>query len=62
MQEKNLRTAVGRKEKGVISDPGSEFILLLPGGVLNRTYVTYKNLYISLFLITIFGPTYYGPP
>ena len=32
------------------------------GIILNRTYGTYKNLYISLFLITTFGPTYYGPP
>ena len=29
---------------------------------LNRTYGTHKNLYISLFLSTIFGPIYYGPP
>ena len=26
------------------------------GGLLNRTYGTYKNLYISLVLLTIFGP------
>ena len=29
---------------------------------VNRTYGTHKKLYISLFLLTIFGPTYYGPP
>ena len=36
---------------------------LFTGGhtVENRTYGTYKNLYISLFLPTIFGPNYYDP-
>ena len=29
---------------------------------MNRTYATYKHLYISLFLLTIFGPIYHGPP
>ena len=32
------------------------------GTIVNRTYGTYKNLYISLFLLTIFGPIYYRPP
>ena len=32
------------------------------GAILNRTYGTYKNLYISLFLLTIVCPIYYGPP
>ena len=32
------------------------------GHILNRTYGTHKNLYISLFLPTKFGPIYYGPP
>ena len=35
---------------------------LLRGTIANRTYVTHKNLYISLFLQTIFGPINYGPP
>ena len=35
---------------------------LLRGNVLNRTYGRDKNLYISLFLLTMFGPIYYGPP
>lgn len=30
--------------------------------IVNRTYGTHKNLYIYLFLLTIFGPIYYGPP
>ena len=34
---------------------------LLRGTLLNRTYGLYKNLYISLFLLTIFGPVYYDP-
>ena len=36
--------------------------ILLRGTILNRTYGTDKKLYISLFLPTIFGPIYYGPP
>ena len=35
---------------------------VLRGTILNRTYSTHKNLYISLFLLTIYGPIYYGPP
>ena len=35
---------------------------LLRGIMVNRTYGTHKNLYISLFSLTIFGPIYYGPP
>ena len=36
--------------------------LLITGVILNRTYDTHKNLHISLFLLEIFGPIYYGPP
>ena len=36
--------------------------LPMRGTILNRTHGTHKNLYISLFLLTIFGPIYYGPP
>ena len=35
---------------------------LLRGSIVNRTYGEHKNLYISLFLLAIFGPVYYGPP
>ena len=35
---------------------------VLRGTILNRTYGTYKILCISLFLLTMFGPIYYGPP
>jgi len=36
---------------------------LLRGAIVNRTYGTDKDLlYIYLFLLTIFGPIYYGPP
>ena len=41
------------------------FLLLLKGGhskYQGRTYRTHKNLYNYLFLLTIFGPIYYGPP
>ena len=37
-------------------------VLLLRGTIVNRTYGTHKNLNISLFLLTIFGPVNYGPP
>ena len=36
--------------------------VLLRGGIVNRTYDRYKNLYISLFLQAIFGPIYNGFP
>ena len=36
--------------------------LLLRGTIVNRTYCTHKNLYVLLFLPTIFGPVKYGPP
>ena len=34
---------------------------ILRGTILNRTYGRHKNLHISLFLPTRFGPIYYGP-
>ena len=34
----------------------------ITGSLINRTYGGHKNLYINIFLITIFGPTYYRPP
>ena len=37
-------------------------IILLRGNIVNRTCGTHKNLYIYLFLRTIFGPIYDGPP
>ena len=40
----------------------THWCILLRGAILNRTYVKHKNLYISLFLLTIVGPIYYGPP
>ena len=38
--------------------------LLLRGTytILNRIHGTHKNLYTSLFFLTMFGPIYYGPP
>ena len=36
--------------------------LVLRGTLVNRTYGGHKNLHIYLFLLTIFGPTYYRPP
>ena len=36
--------------------------VLIRGTILNGAYGTDKNLYISLFLLTIFGPIYCCPP
>ena len=36
--------------------------VLLRGTIVNRTYGTLKNLYISLFVFTIFSPIYYDGP
>ena len=38
------------------------YILLLRGIIVNRTYGIHKNLFISPFSPTIFGPINYGPP
>ena len=35
---------------------------VLLGAIVNRTYGTHKHLHTSLFLLTIFGPIYYGSP
>ena len=37
-------------------------MVLLRGTLVNRTYGGPKNLYIHLFLLTMFGPIYYRPP
>ena len=37
-------------------------LVLLPGAILNRTYGTHRNLKMSLFLLTLFGPIYHDPP
>ena len=36
--------------------------VLLRWTIVNRTYGTHKKQYIYVFFLTIFGPTYYGPP
>ena len=48
---------VARWEPCILHD-----LVLLRGAIVNRTYGIYKNLYISPFLLTIFGPINYGPP
>ena len=35
-------------------------ITLLRGAIVKRTYGTHENLYISLFVLTIFGSSYYS--
>ena len=35
---------------------------ILRGTIVNGTYGIHKNLYISSFLLTLFGPLNYGPP
>ena len=37
------------------------YFYYLRGTMVNRTYGTHKNLHIYLFLLTIFGPIYFGP-
>ena len=37
-------------------------LLILRGTIVNRTYGIHKYLYISPFLLTIFGPINYVPP
>ena len=37
-------------------------VAVLRGATVNRTSGTHKKLPISLFVLTIFGPIYYGPP
>ena len=37
-------------------------LMLLRGAIFIKTYGTHKNLYVSMFSRTIFGPIYYGPP
>ena len=44
------------------SDDNNYLVYLLRGAILNRMYGTDKNLYIFLFLPTVFGLSYYGPP
>ena len=39
-----------------------KFGTLVRGTIVNRTYGTSKNLCSYLFLVTIGGPVYYGPP
>ena len=37
-------------------------VALLRGAIVNRTYGTHKNLSISLFLQTVYGPVYSRSP
>ena len=39
-----------------------KYELIFLGTLVNTTYGTHKNHYISLFLLPIFGPIYYSPP
>ena len=43
-------------------DPAAYQFVLSRGAIINRTYGTHKKLYISLVLLTVFGPINYGPP
>ena len=40
----------------------SNAIFLFRGTIVKRTYGTHKNLYIKIFLLTIFGPISYALP
>ena len=37
-------------------------VVVLRGTIVYRTYRARKHLYISLFLLTVFGLIYYAPP
>ena len=54
--------AVGAVPMAVVAVVKVKQYVLLRETILNRTYGTHKNLYISIFLRTVFGPIYYGPP
>ena len=56
------RLVGGLAHTGTIKE--GPFLLYIPlrGTIVNRTYGTHKHLYINLFLLTMLGPVYYGPP
>ena len=41
---------------GVSSSAGTRYTLLIRETIVNRTYGTHKNLYTSLYFLTIFDP------
>ena len=51
-----------RRNSTVIAPSGNKRTTVLRGTIVNRTYGTHKNRYISLFLLTIVGIINYGPP
>ena len=51
-----------QEPKLVVSPYSRSHVALLRGAIVNRTYDTYRNLYIKLLSIKLFGPIYYGPP
>ena len=38
-----------------------ELLVVLRGTIIIRTFDQHKNLYITVFLLTVFGPDYYVP-
>ena len=50
------------KDAGGVSTREQPVQPLLREAIVNRTYGRRANPYIHLFLISIFGPIYYGPP
>ena len=58
----NVRKKIWKHTRREIFVPFRIYLfVLIRGTILNRTYGTHKNQYISLFLPTIFGPIYCGP-
>ena len=55
-------TKINRNDKNEKRNGTNYETKLLRGIIVNRAYVTHKNLYIQAFLLTIFGPINYGPP
>ena len=62
----HVRDACGVSRIHVLVFPVSRInVVVFPLGglyIVNTTYGTLKNLYIYLFLLTIFGPIYCCPP
>ena len=64
-----FQSDLGRTYRGITTSsfriaavPRYAHVQYLRGTIVNRTYGIHKNLYISLYSLTMLGPIYYGPP
>ena len=62
-QRARLVAFLGRHDPLKLIQASEKTKNIFTGGQINtsRTYGTHNKLYISLFLLVIFGPIYYGP-